>query len=117
MGDPPAHAVRTLKDAGRRSVWLIHRPQEQRRTLKRWGLGPFMLLKLALGIAQPQRQAAGARHLEKAGIDTARVAGRWRLAWNRGPLVELELEYVEGRSALDMARDRGLAEGDLRRAS
>ncbi len=117
MGEQPAHAVRALKEAGRQSVWLIHRPHEQPRTVKSWGVGPSMLIKLALGIAQPQRQIAGARLLADAGISTARVAGPWRLAWNGGPVVQLELDYVDGRSALDMARDATLREGDLRRAS
>ncbi len=117
MGEQPAHAVRALKEAGRQSVWLIHRPHEQPRTVKSWGVGPAMLVKLALGIAQPQRQVAGARLLADAGIKTARLAGPWRLAWNGGPMVQLELDYVEGRSALDMARDAALREGDLRRAS
>jgi hypothetical protein len=117
MGDLPAHAVRPLKEAGRRSVWLIQRPSQAPRTLKRWGLGPGMLVKLALGIAQPQRQVAGARLLAGAGIPTPRLAGGWRVRWRKGPVVELEIDYVEGRSALDLARDPGLRGAELRRVS
>ena len=32
-------------------------------------------------------------------------------------MVQLELDYVDGRSALEMARDASLRKGDLRRAS
>jgi hypothetical protein len=72
--------VRRLKDAGRQSVWLIQRPGEQPRTLKSWPLTPLLLVKLALGIAQPQRQLRGARRVARAGIQTPEVC-RFRMAW------------------------------------
>jgi hypothetical protein len=112
---PPAHAVRRLKDAGRQSVWLIRRPGEQPRTLKSWPLTPVLLLKLALGIAQPQRQVRGASRVAGAGVPTAKVCG-WRLAWGR-PRVEIELLWVPGRSAFDLVSPASLSAADRRRAS
>jgi hypothetical protein len=112
---PPAHAVRRLKDAGRHSVWLVHRPGEQPRTLKTWPLSPWMLVKLALGIAQPQRQVRGARRLARAGIPTAEVRDR-RVAWGRRQ-VEIELSWVDGTSAWDLVSSVGLDEPERRRAS
>jgi hypothetical protein len=141
---PPAHAVRRLKDAGRQSVWLVHRPGEQPRTLKTWPLTPLLLVKLALGIAQPQRQLRGARRLARAGIPTAEVYGM-RVAWSRPgpgwprkqrgprspqgcrdrsehgrsrrPQVEIELAWVEGGSAYDLVSSESLSVSDRRRAS
>jgi len=112
---PPAHAVRRLKDAGRQSVWLVHRPGEQPRTLKTWPLTPLLLVKLALGIAQPQRQIRGGRRLARAGIPTAEVCCR-RVAWGRRQ-VEIELAWVEGASAWDLARSGTLGVSGARRAS
>jgi hypothetical protein len=126
---PPAHAVRRLKDAGRQSVWLVHRPGEQPRTLKTWPLTPLLLVKLALGIAQPQRQIRGARRLARAGIPTAEVCCL-RIAWGRPrpggprkqrghgrPQVEIELGWVEGGSAWDLVSSESLSVSDRRRAS
>jgi hypothetical protein len=112
---PPAHAVRRLKDAGRHSVWLVHRPGEQPRTLKTWPLTLRLLVKLALGIAQPQRQISGASRLARAGIPTAEVCCR-RVAWGRRQ-VEIELGWVEGSSAYDLVSSGSLGPADLRRAS
>lgn len=103
--DQPDHAIRCLKRAGHNSVWLIHRPRQQLRTLKRWPISPFLLLKLAMGIAQPQRLIRGGRRLARAGIRTASPVDGWSFQW-RGwpPVVELELVYVPGRSGLEWAR-------------
>ncbi len=129
---PPAHAVRRLKEAGRQSVWLIQRPGEQPRTLKSWPLTPLLLMKLALGIAQPQRQLRGASRVARAGVPTAEVCG-WRLAWGRPPRpggprkkgghgcprprVEIELVWVPGRCAFDLVSPTSLSAPDRRRAS
>ncbi|MHC4211047.1 MAG: BUD32 family EKC/KEOPS complex subunit [Planctomycetota bacterium] len=129
MSTPPAHAVRRLKDAGRQSVWLIQRPGEQPRTLKSWPLTPLLLVKLALGIAQPQRQLRGARRVARAGIPTAEVCCL-KLAWGRPrpagprklrghgrPQVEIELGWVEGSSAYDLVSSGSLSPSDRRRTS
>jgi hypothetical protein len=116
VSSPPAHALRRLKEAGRQSVWLIHRPGEQPRTLKSWPLTPLLLAKLALGIAQPQRQLRGARRAARAGIMTAEVCG-WRICWRRPRAwMELELTWVPGRCAIDLAVEGG-PDGSQRRAS
>ncbi|MHC4080297.1 MAG: BUD32 family EKC/KEOPS complex subunit [Planctomycetota bacterium] len=115
MSTPPAHAVRQLKDAGRQSVWLIHRPGEQPRTLKSWPLTPLLLAKLVLGIAQPQRQLRGARRLGRAGIPTPEVFG-WRMAWGP-PRLEIELAWVPGVSAFELVSSEALSASDRRRAS
>lgn len=118
VSSPPEHAIRPLKDTGRQSVWLIQRPGQEPRVLKIWRLTPVLLVKLALGIAQPQRQIAGARRLVRARIRTSRVIAGWRFGRRLGwPVVELELAYVAGRSALDLVRDGQLAEVQQRRAS
>ncbi len=113
----PAHAVRKLKAAGEHPVWLVHRPGEEPRTLKAWSLTPVRLLQLFLGFAQPQRQIASAGRLDRAGIRTPAMCGRWRFARRGRPVIELEHVYVEGRSALELARDETLGPGEVRRVS
>lgn len=117
MAWEPAHAVRKLKTTGEHPVWLVHRPGEQPRTLKAWSVTPLRLLTLVLGAAQPQRQIAGAGRLHRAGIRTPVMDGGWRFARRDRAVIELEHVYVEGRSALDMARDDTLAPADVRRVS
>ena len=109
VSKPPPHAIECLKAAGQRSVWLIQRPGEALRTLKSWPLSPAMLLKLAMGIAQPQRQIRGTRRLAGAGVPTPAVAAAWRWARRgRWPVIELELEYVAGRCAMQgLTQSRG----------
>ena len=103
MPGTPPHAVRCLKEAGRRSVWLIQRPGEGSRTLKTWPLTPTIALKLLLGLAQPQRQIRGAERLAKLGIRTPSPVGRWRfLRLKIGLSLALELDYIPGRLALDV---------------
>ncbi len=97
-------------------MWLVHRPGETPRTLKTWSATPVMCLKLALGIAQPQRQIAGARRLERAGLRTPAIPDGWRFARRGRSIVEMELAFVDGRSALEAVRDRTLA-GPYRRAA
>jgi hypothetical protein len=75
-----------------------------------------MALKLLVGIAQPQRQVAGAGRASRAGIRNAPVIGRWRITW-RPPRVELELGFVPGRLALELVGGEALSEPDQRRAS
>jgi len=113
---PPAHAVRRLKESGEHPVWLVQRPGEAPRTLKTWSVTPAMCVKLALGIAQPQRQIAGARRLERAGLRTPAIPGGWRFARRERRVVEMELAFVEGLSALEAIGDRTLA-GPYRRAA
>ena len=97
-------------------MWLVQRPGEAPRTLKIWSVTPGMCLKLALGIAQPQRQIAGARRLERAGLRTPAIPDGWRFARRGRPIVEMELAFVQGPSALEAIRDRTLA-GPYRRAA
>ena len=115
---PPAHAVKCLKRAGLNSVWLIHRPGEDRRTLKSWPVTLELLGKIMLGIAQPQRQIRGAKWVAQAGVDPATVCGSWRFARREGRLmIELELDYVPGPSALDALEDQTLSQPELRCAA
>ncbi len=116
MVSTPAHAVRQLKESGEHPVWLVQRPGEAPRTLKTWSVTPTMCLKLVLGIAQPQRQIAGARRLERAGLRTPAIPAGWRFARRGRPVVEMELAFVEGLSALEAIRDRTL-DGPYRRAA
>ena len=112
---PPAHAVKCLKRAGLNSVWLIHRPGEERRTLKSWPVTLGLFGKIMLGIAQPQRQVRGARCVARAGVDPATVCRPWRLARREGRLlIELELDYVPGPSALDALTEQKLSQAELR---
>lgn len=99
----PQHAVQCLKADGLHAVWLIHPPGQSLRTLKTWPVELMMLLKLVVGIAQPQRQIRGAKRLERAGIPTPRCFGSWRMVKRGGHrLVELEINYAQGKSALDL---------------
>lgn len=104
MTTSPAYAVRRLKTEGRRSVWLTRRPDGELRTVKVWPVRLEMVLKLLTGGAQPQRQRRAAEQLLRAGIRTPRPLGL-SLAWRSGPAVELELEFVPGRSALTMLNE------------
>ncbi len=102
----PDYAVRGLKPAGSRSVWLIQRPGEALRTVKSWPLTPLMVLKMLLWQGQPQRQLRGARTLARLLINTPQPIGRWRVrrdGWRL--LVQIELRFVPGRSALEMLHE------------
>jgi hypothetical protein len=100
---PPPHASHCLKEDDRQSVWLIEAPGEPARTLKVWTLTPILAAKLALGIAQPQRQVRGGRRLRQAGVDTPQPVGSWRLSRRDGGwVVELALEHVPGRPAQEL---------------
>lgn len=116
--NPPPHTIRCLKDAGPSSIWLIHRPSQELRTLKRWVFSPSLIAKHLLGISQPQRQVRGANRARRAGVDTACIAGQPRFCWKDGvPNIELELDYVKGCSVLDALRTKSLSEEELRAAS
>ena len=118
MPKPPAHAVKCLKSAGLNSVWLIHRPGEEPRTLKAWPVTIELLLKIILGIAQPQRQIRGAKRLARAGVDPATVCGSWRFVrWDRRSFIQLELDYVPGPSALEALREQNLNQAERRWAA
>ena len=109
MPAEPAHTVRCLKAFGARSVWLVDRPGETRRTLKQWPLTPLRLLKMFFLLSQPQQQIRGYRRLRRAGVATPRPVGGgvWRPVWSGSkPLVRLEFHFVEGRSALEFAATR-----------
>ena len=106
-----------LKTAGEHPVWLVHRPGEEPRTLKAWSVTPVRLLKLLVGGAQSQRQIAGAVRLHRAGIRTPAMCGGWRFARRGRMVIELEHVYVEGRSALELARDDALGPAGVRRVS
>lgn len=116
--NPPPHTIRCLKDAGPSSLWLIHRPSQELRTLKRWSFSPSLIAKYILGISQPQRQVRGANRAVRAGVDTANIAGQPRFIWKDGvPNIEIELDYIEGSSALDVLRSNTLSDQELRSAS
>ena len=118
MPKPPAHAVKCLKSAGLNSVWLIHRPGEEPRTLKTWPVTIELLFKIVLGIAQPQRQIRGAKRLARAGVDPATVCGSWRFVRrDRRSFVQLELDYVPGPSALEALCEQNLSQAEQRWAA
>ena len=99
--DAPPHTRACLKREGRRATFLIQPPHQPPRTLKRWPLTPALALKLALGIAQPQRLIRGAGHLARAGVLTAQPTSPWRIVRaKRGWDVEIELEHHLGKHAL-----------------
>ncbi len=107
---PPTDAIECLKDAGRQSVWLVHRPGGLR-TVKAWTLGPVTAVKMLLGIAQPQRQERGARRLEEAGVKTPRRLPPRRVCLHGLlPIVRMELEYIPGVTALAFLADDQVGE-------
>ena len=98
----PAHSVQCLKASGPSRVWLIRRPGQALRVLKLWTLTPWLAIKLALGIAQPQRQLRGARMLHEAGILSPRVMRGMHLLWSgMAPVIGIELDCQPGITALE----------------
>jgi hypothetical protein len=107
----PPHAVRCLKAEGGRQVWLIDRPGEGPRIIKRWPLTLLMAVKIALGASQPQRQVRGAARLARSGIRTPRPCGSWRVVrMDRRRLITIELEYAEGQTAWAILNDPAVPE-------
>ncbi len=105
-GFRPEHVVRCLKEDGPRSVWLVQRPGQAPRTVKTWPLGLATLAKLILGIAPVQRQVRGQRRLAAASIQSPPPSHRWRVVRRRRRFaIELDLEFVPGRSALELVKD------------
>ncbi len=105
-GCRPDHALDCLKEDGPRSVWLVQRPGQAPRTVKTWPLGFVTLAKLVLGIAPVQRQVRGQRWLAAASIQSPPPSHRWRVVRRRRRLaIELDLEFVPGRSALELVKD------------
>jgi tRNA A-37 threonylcarbamoyl transferase component Bud32 len=99
----PAHRIRCLKADGRRSVWLVRRPDGPLRTVKTWPCTLAARGKLLLGIAQVQRQVRGQRRLAAAGVSSPAPVGPWRIVrGEQGSVIELELEFVDGRPVLDL---------------
>ncbi len=116
--DAPPHTQACLKREGRRASFLVHPPGSPPHTLKRWPLTPAMALKLALGIAQPQRLVRGARRLDRVGIPTARPVSPWRIVRRpTGWTIEVELEYLPGRSALKWLQDDSLTPAQRRQTA
>ncbi|MEX0744925.1 MAG: hypothetical protein WD118_04925 [Phycisphaeraceae bacterium] len=112
----PPHAVRCLKAAGVRSVWLVEAPGEAATVVKTWPCRLSLQLKRLLGIAQPQRQARGSRRLAAAGVATPTIRCAWRMVRRgRVRVVELEHDYVAGRLATDLFRDATLPAEQRRR--
>ena len=109
-GVPPG-TRRTLKREGRRGVFLVRAPDGSDELVKRWPATPWELCKLAIGIAQPQRQLRGARRLLAAGVATPRPRGGVRLSTIGGFVIEIRLGWVEGESLLDAVR-RSIGDGD-----
>ena len=81
-----------------RAVWRVERPGGMVSTLKTWPTWSKCLLTFPLGIAQPQRQRRGADRLDRIGVLTPPIIAGPKVA---GRLCTLELEWVEGRTALD----------------
>ncbi len=98
-------------------MWLVHRPGQEPRTLKTWSVTPVRLVQLALGFARPQRQIAGVRRLGRAGVRTPAICGGWRFARRDGWVIELDHVYVEGRTAMALAKDPHTPGQDIRRIS
>lgn len=109
--ESPSHAVRCLKAEGGRQVWLVHRPGESRRIVKRWPLTVLRAIKMLAGLSQPQRQIRGAGRLGRAGIATPAPFGSCRISRpRRRPVVTIELEYVEGETAWTILADDSLTD-------
>ncbi len=63
---------------------------------------------MLVGKSQPQLLIRGARRIACTGLRTPRHLGSWRLVWSgRWWAVQVELEYVEGTSARELARCDG----------
>jgi hypothetical protein len=115
--EQPPHATRCLKQEGLRSVWLVERPGCARTTLKLWPLDLATRLKLALGVAQVQRQLRGSRRLQAAGILTPSPVGPWRAERIDGRwVIALEMSYQPGQTALSLLEGGDLNEDALRSA-
>jgi serine/threonine protein kinase len=105
----PAHAIRCLKSDGLHNVWLIEKPGRALRTLKTWPLGPLTVIKLLLGIAQPQRQMRGMRKLRRVGVRTPQCFGSWHVKMiGMRPVVQIELEFAPGTAAADLIAPRSV---------
>lgn len=101
--DQPDHAKTCLKSYGLHSVWLVQPGSGPPRILKVWPLGLWTAMKIAMGIAQPQRQIRGLERLRRIGVRTPACIGSWRIG-RRGlrPMIVLELEYAPGHSAWEL---------------
>jgi tRNA A-37 threonylcarbamoyl transferase component Bud32 len=95
-------------------VFLVRAPDGSDELVKRWPATPWELCKLAMGIAQPQRQLRGARRLLAAGVATPRPRGDARLSTLGGFSIEIRLAWVDGESLLEVVR-RSVAENDRTR--
>lgn len=95
-------------------MFLVRAPDGTDELVKRWPATPWELCKLALGIAQPQRQLRGARRLIAAGVATPRPRGGVRISTLGGCSIEIRLAWVEGESLLDTVR-QAVAEDDRAR--
>ncbi|MFA9479874.1 hypothetical protein ACERK3_16445 [Phycisphaerales bacterium AB-hyl4] len=112
----PAHRVRCFKADGRRAVWLVQRPGQPATTVKCWPLTPALLVKLALGRSQAQRQARGVSWLQAAGIATTAVARAWHFTRHGSRfMVELELDHAPGHTVHELVVEGKLADPALAR--
>jgi serine/threonine protein kinase len=98
----PPHAVKCLKQEGLHEVWLLRLQNGEQRTLKSWPLSLWMLCKLLLGIAQPQRQLRGMKRLQGINVHTPLVDGNWRVTHRGRWRVELQMQYASGSAAWEI---------------
>lgn len=101
----PPGALACLKAAGLRSVWMVRGEDGDLRTVKTWPLGALTALKWLIGLSQPQRHRRGARRLREVGISTPPLLRGPRIVRRGGALLlELELEYIEGATGMELLR-------------
>ncbi len=113
--DNPSHAMERLKGHGNGyAVWRLTHMDGTESTLKSWPLLFKSLLTLPVGMAQAQRQARGTRRLLAIDVPTPVVVSGPRCI---GLTVQLELQWIDGCTALDMLRDGDIDVSVLRAAA
>ena len=114
MSFEPPHAIQCLKEQGRTSVWLISLPNGTKQVLKQWPMTPWFVIKLLLGVTQPQRQCRGTRRLIKAGVLTSDLP---RMAFVRDGFrlqITLSMNYIQGTPCLDLLQENAIDDSKAR---
>ncbi|MDG2055324.1 MAG: hypothetical protein P8J86_11530 [Phycisphaerales bacterium] len=111
--DPP-HAIQCLKEQGRTSVWLISLPDGTKQVLKQWPMTPWFVIKLLLGITQPQRQCRGTRRLIKAGVLTSNLPRMSCVRHGFSLRMTLKMNYIQGTPCLDLLQEDAIDDSKAR---
>ncbi|MHC4908145.1 MAG: BUD32 family EKC/KEOPS complex subunit [Planctomycetota bacterium] len=99
---PPPYSTQCLKRDGRRCVWRVDAPGRPPSVMKVWPLQVGLVLKMLLGLAQPQRLRRDAELLLAAGLPTPPVDRRWTIGRdNDGRVLGLTMPWIPGVSGLE----------------